>query len=280
MLKRQCCSGTWVFLALAAGVAGYLVYSQAFADEGPDWKKGLPQQYKSKWLVSDDSRPLPTVVKPAATPGAPPSDAIVLFDGKDLSKWKKQGKDEAAGWKVEDGYFEMNSSGSISTKENFRDVQLHIEWRAPTPPHGSSQGRGNSGIFLMDRYELQVLDSFDNVTYADGSAASVYSQHPPLVNACRPPGEWQTYDVVFRAPRFKDGKAVEGGRFTVFHNGVIVQHNAEDYGPTVYRALASYSAKDDVKEAPISIQDHGDKQPVRFRNIWARKIDLEGEAQP
>ena len=261
---------------LAAAFAVQIGFTAASAKEGPDWKKGLPRQHKSKWLVSDDDRPQPTPVKPAEQPGGPPADAIVLFDGKDLSHWRKSGKDEPAGWAVVDGQMEMNNSGSISTVEKFGDVQLHLEWRAPTPARGSSQGRGNSGIFLMEHYELQVLDSFQNETYADGSAASIYAQHPPIVNACRPPGEWQTYDVVFRAPRFQDGKVKEPGRLTVFHNGIIVQHDAEIFGSTIYRELAKYTPHD--AEAPISIQDHGDKQTVRFRNIWARKLDLSDEA--
>jgi len=258
---------------------GFIVIATVIAQEGPDWNKGLPRQHKSKWLVSDSTRPQPTVVKPGAQPGAPPSDAIVLFDGKDLSKWQKQGKDAPAEWKVENDYMEMTPTGSISTKEKFGDMQLHIEWRAPTPPQGRSQARGNSGIFFMGFYELQILDSYENPTYADGSAASVYAQHPPLVNASRPPGEWQTYDIVFRAPRFKDNKELaEPGRLTVFHNGVLVQHNAEIYGPCNYRGLAKYQ----YHESPLSLamQDHGDKQPVRFRNIWARKLDLSGEVAP
>jgi len=265
--------------ALVVPVAlGSIVIATVIAQEGPDWNKDLPRQHKSKWLVSDSTRPEATVVKPGAEPGAPPSDAIVLFDGKDLSKWRKQGKDEPAGWKVENGYMEMTPTGTISTREKFGDMQLHIEWRAPTPPKGQSQGRGNSGIFFMDHYELQVLDSFNNKTYADGHAASVYAQHPPLVNACRPPGEWQTYDVVFRAPRFKGKEVAEPGRLTVFHNGVLVQHNAEIYGNCTYRGLAQYTPHE--PELPLTIQDHGDKQPVRFRNIWARKLDLTGEVAP
>ncbi|MBI4604928.1 MAG: DUF1080 domain-containing protein [Planctomycetes bacterium] len=248
---------------------------EALADAADDWNKGLPRQYKSKWLVSDAKRPLPRVVAPAAQPGAPPADAIVLFDGKDLSKWRKTGTDKPAEWKVENGYMEMTPTGSISTVDKFGDCQLHIEWRAPSPPQKEDQARGNSGVFFMDRYELQVLDSHDNKTYADGSAASVYAQHPPLVNACRLPGEWQTYDVVWRAPRFVDGKVAEPARITVFHNGVLVHHNAEVYGPVTYRGLAKYSPHE--PEAPLGLQDHGDRQPVRFRNIWIRRLDLSPE---
>jgi hypothetical protein len=167
---------------------------------------------------------------------------------------------------------EINSTGSISTRDSFGDCQLHIEWMAPSPPKGEDQGRGNSGIFMMSNYEIQVLDSFENVTYAEGVAASLYGQHPPLANACRRPGEWQTYDVIFRAPRFVGGKVAEPARVTLLHNGVLAQHNAEVFGSTVYRALATYHEHPDA--LPISLQDHGDKQPVRYRNIWVRRLDL------
>jgi 3-keto-disaccharide hydrolase len=252
-----------------------LVLLRAAAAEEDGWNKGLPRQYKSKWLVSDSRRPMPAEVAPGAGPGAPPSDAIVLFDGKDLSKWVKAGSDQPAGWKVEDGYVEMTPTGSIATKEKFGDCQLHIEWRAPSPPQKDGQGRGNSGVYFMGRYEVQVLDSYKNKTYADGTAASIYAQHPPLVNASRPPGEWQSYDIVFRAPRFKDGKVAEPARITAFHNGVLVHHDAEVYGPQAYRALAEYKPHED--SLMLQLQDHGDKQPVRFRNIWIRKLDLTPE---
>ncbi len=262
-----------VSVLLGAGLCQLLLRS-VDAGEQPGWNAGLPRQYKSKWLVHDENRPAPPVVTPGAAPGDPPSDAVVLFDGKDLSKWRKG--DGPAQWKVENGYMEINSTGSIRTTEEFGDCQLHVEWMAPAPPKGRSQGRGNSGIFLMSRYEIQVLDSYDNWTYADGSAAGMYGQHPPLVNACRKPGEWQTYDIVFRRPRFSDdGKVLEPGRMTIFHNGVLVEHDAEIFGSTVYRALAHYTPHG--PKAPIEIQDHGDKQPVRFRNIWARRLDLTEE---
>jgi hypothetical protein len=266
-----------VVLMLVAGAAGYALLENALAQEGPDWNKDLPRQHKSKWLVHDSGRPMASVVTPRAAPGDAPSDAVVLFDGKDLSKW--QGANGApAAWKVEGGHMEINATGSISTREKFGDCQLHVEWMAPAPAKGASQGRGNSGIFLMERYEVQVLDSFESKTYADGAAGSIYGQHPPLANACRKPGEWQTYDIVFRAPRFKDGKVAEPARVTVFQNGVVVQHNAEVFGSTVWRHRAEYAPHDAT--ASISIQDHGDKQPVRFRNIWARKLDLTEENEP
>lgn len=264
-----------VLLLVLAVVGGYALLEGLFAQEGPDWNKGLPRQHKSKWLVSDSRRPLAPVVTPGRTSADAPSDAVVLFDGKDLSRWRGS-EGGPARWKVEGGYAEFNNTGSISTKEKFGDCQLHLEWMCPTPPKGISQDRGNSGIYFMERYELQVLDSYDNKTYADGACAAIYAQHPPLFNACRKPGEWQTYDVVFRAPRFKDGKLAEPARMTVFHNGVLVHHNAEVFGTTVYRGLAKYEPHEPT--APIHIQDHGDRQKMRFRNIWVRKLDLTEEA--
>ncbi len=245
-----------------------IVVHQALAQEGPDWHKGLPRQYKSKWLVHDLDRPLPPRVTPGAKPGDPPSDAIVLFDGTDLSQWV------GGDWKVENGYAEVRG-GSIRTREKFSDCQFHVEYMAPARPAGVSQIRGNSGIFFMNRYEVQVLDNHDNKSYADGYIGAVYGQHPPIVNACRKPGEWQVYDIVFRAPRFEGEDVVEPARVTVLLNGVVVQHNAEVYGRTVWRNLATYKPHGPDS---IQLQDHGDKQPVRFRNIWIRRLDLSPEA--
>jgi hypothetical protein len=233
--------------------------------------------------VHDIDRPKPRVVTPGAKPGDPPSDAIVLFDGKDLSKWVAQEKGQAAPakWKVENGYMEINGTGSISSKEEFGDCQVHLEYMAPTPVKGKSQVRGNSGVIIMGRYEIQLLDNFDNETYAEGYIGAVYGQHPPLVNAARKPGEWQAYDIIFRRPRYKDGAVVERGRVTVLLNGVLVQHNAEIYGPVAYRQLASYpkeKAGEEPAKGPLVLQDHGDKQTPRFRNIWVRKLDLSPEA--
>lgn len=294
-MQNSCCRrGLWTGLCLLGafglGATCMLFFPLASAlDEAKrdpvkdKWNEGLPRQHKSKWLVSDGYRPEATVVTPGAQPGAPPSDAIILFDGKDLSKWRQAGGEnnpQPAEWKVENGYIEMTKTGSISTREKFRDLQLHIEWRAPNPPQSKDQARGNSGIFFMNRYELQIMDSFNNPTYADGHAASIYAQHPPFVNACRPPGEWQTYDIVWRAPRIKDKKLIEPARLTAFHNGVCVHHNREDFGETVYRGLASYKPENHPDEDVITLQDHGDNQPVRFRNIWARRLDLTEEQAP
>jgi hypothetical protein len=207
--------------------------------------------------------PEPPVVTPGENSAAPPSDAIILFDGKDLSAW--EGADK---WKVEDGEAVIGEGG-IKTKQKFGDMQLHIEWSAPVPSQGESQGRGNSGIFLMDSYELQVLDSYENKTYPDGQAASIYKQTPPLVNAMRPPGQWNVYDVAWTAPRFKeDGSLKSPARITVFQNGVLVQSNFELKGKTHWHQPAGYEQHDD--KMPISLQDHGN--PVRYRNIWVREI--------
>jgi len=224
-----------------------------------------------KWAIHDESRPLPPVVDPgpAGPPSPVPADAVVLFSGKDLSAWTN-GKGEPAMWKVENGYMEVaKGTGSIQTKQGFGDCQLHVEWATPSEVVGTSQGRGNSGVFLMNTYEVQILDCYDNITYADGMAAAIYGQYPPLVNACRKPGEWQTYDIVFRAPRFDtDGKLVWPARMTVFHNGILVQDNEELTGPTAHKARPPYAAHPDM--LPISLQDHGN--PTRFRNIWIRPL--------
>ena len=225
------------------------------------------------WHVHDPSRPKPPVVTPGATPGAPPSDAIVLFDGKDLTKWAQHGpKGEILEpkWPLGEGYFETGArTGSLYTRDSFGDVQLHVEWAAPTPVVGSSQGRGNSGVLLMGLYEIQVLDSFDNVTYADGQAAAIYGQWPPLANAARKPGEWQTYDIVFEAPRFEGNKLVTPAYQTVIWNGVIVHNRKEVMGPMIYRDVASYKTPH-AAELPLMLQDHNN--PVRYRNIWIRRL--------
>jgi hypothetical protein len=209
---------------------------------------------------------------PIITPGdgtAPPSDAIVLFDGKNFDAWKGAEK-----WKVDDdGGFTVK--GNVQTKQAFGDIQLHVEFAEPNPPKGRDQGRGNNGIGLMGaRYEIQVLDSFDNKTYYEGQCASVYNQRPPMVNASRPPGKWQTYDIAFTAPRFaEDGKLLKPAFVTVFHNGVLVQNHTEILGNTHYDKPPKYEKHD---KAPLVLMYHGD--PVRFRNIWVREIkELEGK---
>jgi hypothetical protein len=239
---------------------------------------GLPMaavaQAPMKWKIHDMDRPSPTVVDPGTpstqeAPGKPPSDAVVLFDGKDLSKWQKEDGSPAP-WKVENGFAEVVAkSGSIVTKQAFGDCQLHVEFQEPLPAQGESQERGNSGVFLMNQFEIQVLDSYGNKTYADGSAASVYGQYPPLVNASRPPGQWQSYTIVFHGPRFDpEGKLLRPAHATVFHNGILVQDNVELTGPTANGKRPPYKAGPD--KGPVGLQDHG--KPVRFRNIWIREL--------
>lgn len=228
-------------------------------------------QAPSQWKIHDMSRPRPRVVSAAPSlMQPPPSDAIVLFDGTSLEQWESPRGGQAA-WVIRDGYMEsVRGSGGLRTKRSFGDVQLHVEFALPTPPDGVGQGRGNSGVFLMSRYEIQVLDSWKNHTYADGQAGAIYGQSPPLVNASLPPGEWQAYDVVFRRPRFRpDGELVSPARLTVFHNGVLVQDNHEAWGPTRWLQYLSYEGHPD--RAPLSLQDHAN--PVRFRNIWLRELD-------
>lgn len=212
--------------------------------------------------------PEPALVTPGAGT-APPSDAIVLFDGTDLSAWRRAERGDA-GWSVADGAMTVvPKSGDIQTRQAFGDVQLHIEWRTPVVIEGESQGRGNSGVFLQGLYEVQVLDSFANSTYSNGQAASVYKQHIPLVNASRGPGEWQAYDIVFTAPGFGDHGELESPAFvTVFHNGVLVQNHVELKGPTVYRGQPEYTAH--AEKLPLKLQDHGN--PVSYRNIWIREL--------
>ena len=218
-----------------------------------------------EWRVHDGSRPRPEVVAPGEGT-APPADAIVLFDGTDMSAWR-QG-DELARWRVAEGYMEVNGTGSIETAERFGDLQLHLEWAAPAEVVGESQGRGNSGVFLMGIFEVQILDSFQNVSYADGQAAAMYGQYPPAVNVCRAPGEWQSYDIFFRAPVFERDALVLPAVVSVVHNGVLVHHAREFIGATSHRRVATYSAHE--AEGPIGLQDHGN--PVRFRNVWVRRL--------
>lgn len=225
-----------------------------------------------KWRVHDANRPNPPVVDPGPASNLPtpaPKDAIVLFDGQDLSQWASD--KGPARWVVQDGSMQVNGTGSIHTVQSFGSCQLHLEFATPSPATGDSQGRGNSGVFLMSRYEIQVLDSFENVTYADGQCAALYGQHPPLVNACRKPGEWQSYDILFVAPRFSaDGKLLSPARATVLQNGIVVQLDAEFYGATGHRSEPHYQAH--AAKAPIELQDHGN--PMRFRNVWIRELQL------
>jgi hypothetical protein len=223
----------------------------------------------STYRVHDGNRPQPRVVTPPAqTPLAPPSDAVVLFDGSDLSKWLGKGE-EGAAWKVENGYMEVvPGSGNIRTRQHFGDCQLHLEWASPEVVKGEGQGRGNSGVFLMGTYEIQVLDCYQNPTYPDGTTGGIYGQYPPLVNACLPPGQWQNYDIFWNAPRFDGDKLVSPARVTVVLNGVVLHHGKELLGPTTHRDVRNYKAH--APEGPLELQDHGDL--VRFRNIWYRPL--------
>ena len=213
--------------------------------------------------------PEPKKVTAGKTQADPPSDAIVLFNGKDASQWTDAGGG-AVKWTVADGAMTVAArGGNIKTKQKFGDCQLHIEWRSPTEIKGEGQGRGNSGIFLMEKYELQVLDSYESKTYVNGQAGSIYKQLPPLVNATRAPGEWQTYDVIFTAPRFyENGQVKSQATITVLHNGVLVQNHATIWGSTQYIGIANYEKHDD--KASIVLQDHGN--PVSYRNIWIREL--------
>jgi hypothetical protein len=229
----------------------------------------LPDQL---WRVHDAARPAPPVVTPGAafSHGAPaPADAVVLFDGKDLSKWRTDRGD--AGWKVENGYMEVvKDSGAIRTRDNFGDFQMHLEFAAPERVRGESQGRGNSGIIIFGRFEVQVLDGYNNPTYADGLTGAMYGQYPPLVNATKKPGEWQSYDIIFEAARWDDaGKLIKKANVTVILNGVVLHHKKEFIGEVRHKEVATYS-RPFPPRGPIQLQDHGD--PVRFRNIWIREL--------
>ncbi len=233
----------------------------------------------SKWHLHDPDRPQPRVVTPGATfsQNAPaPSDAEVLFDGKDLSKWQNnQGKD--ATWKVQDGYVETAPrGGGIRTRGRWADFQLHVEFAAPSPARGSGQGRGNSGVLINGMYEVQVLDSYQAKTYPDGQCGAIYGQSPPLANACKPPGEWQSYDIIFESPRWNDqGELIKKAIVTVIQNGIVVQNRYEFVGSTdgisrevPWKSLAKYTRH--APEVFIELQDHNN--PVHYRNIWVRTL--------
>ncbi len=256
------------FVVVAVSVADeHQIPGRRHTDLPPDGYEDTFSVPGQTWGVHDKERPEPAIVDPADEPGGAPSDATILFDGTDLSKWTS-GDGEPAEWKVEDGYMEVNGTGSIRTRDNFGSCQLHVEWASPETPEGTSQNRGNSGIMLMGLYEIQVLDSYENRTYSDGQAASVYGQHPPMVNASRKPGEWQTYDMIFEAPEYDGRKVVKPGYVTVIHNGIVTQHRAEILGRVAHKDPPRYAPHDDA--LPLLLQDHGN--PVRFRNIWIRPL--------
>jgi len=261
-------------LAILIPTAAVLAMCQDNDKIGYDDTPFLPG---SEYRVHDGTRPQPPIVDPGAPstqerPGTPPSDAIVLFDGTDLSAWRS-GRGGSAGWKVEDGAMVIEpGSGSISTVGQFGDCQLHIEFATPQDVRGRGQGRGNSGVMFFERYEIQILDSDENKTYPDGQAAAIYGQFPPLVNASRPPGQWQSFDILFRAPVFdEEGELVKPAVVTMFHNGVLVHDHVELIGAVAFRAVGEYSPHG--PKGSILLQDHGN--PVRFRNIWVRELESE-----
>jgi hypothetical protein len=252
---------------------GLLAAAAALAALGAACAQGI-----MKPSDTEQWEPKPPVVTPGVAAGAPPSDAIVLFDGTDLSQWVSVKDGSAAGWTVADGAMTVKkSAGNIETKRRFRNYQLHLEWRVPEDVTGSGQLRGNSGLFLASTgpgdagYELQILDSYQNETYVNGQAGAVYKQHPPLANPTRPPGQWQTYDVVWTAPVFAaDGAVAKPARLTAFFNGVLVQNDAELAGETVFIGKPKYRP---YVDAPIKLQAHGDPSPpISFRNIWVREL--------
>jgi len=292
-------------LSIAVALAALAVSRSAPAQReieigGVSGFKDTPMEPGGKWHVHDPERPQPAVVAPGTfstqeQPGKPPADAIVLFDGKDLSQWRDK-SGHPAPWLLDNGAMISAKSDIVSTRE-FGDIQLHVEFREPVPGKGAGQDRGNSGVFLMDQYEVQVLDCYENKTYADGAMAGLYGQHPPLVNACLPPGQWQVYDIIFTAPRFEtnaptnpEEKSLRPGTpastpqfectdpnvtvktpayITVIHNGVVAQNHQSLRGPTGWRILAKYSPHGPT--GPVGLQFHND--PVSFRNIWARPIE-------
>jgi hypothetical protein len=267
--------GVWSFKIMRFQFSKVFAFAALLAMGAPLFAQQARPQDTEVW------EPVPKVVTPGATNAAPPSDAIVLFDGKNLDEWVSNRDKSPAQWTVADGVLTVNkakSAGNIETKRSFRNYQLHIEWKIPENITGSSQARGNSGVFLAstgpgdDGYELQVLDSYNNKTYVNGQAGSIYKQAIPLVNANRKPGEWQTYDVVWTAPTFNgDGSLKTPAYVTVLFNGVLVENHFELKGETRYIGKPFYKKYD---SAPIKLQAHGDKsEPISFRNIWVRELN-------
>lgn len=257
-----------LFALLGSGLS-----AQAPPEPGEGYE-GTPIIPGQRWGVHDKHRPRPAIVTPGSVYGEPPSDAVVLFDGSDLEQWQKAGSNDAAGWKVEDGYMEVvGGTGTIRTKESFGDVQLHLEFATPADVQKSGQGRGNSGIIFMGRYEVQILDSYENNTYADGQLGAIYGQFPPQVNPARSPGEWQAYDIIFEAPRFEADALVSPPKVTVFLNGVLLHHAREMIGPMAHKEVHPFRPHPEME--PLHLQDHGN--PTRFRNIWVRSLRTEVE---
>jgi hypothetical protein len=264
--------------ALAIGATGTLLAKQAPSQPQQPPAAAQSTQPKGDPKATEQWEPVPKVITPGKANADAPSDAIVLFDGTNLDQWVNVKDKSPASWKVADGIITVDKkAGNIETKRSFKNYQLHIEWRIPTNITGEGQGRGNSGLFLAstgpgdDGYEMQIMDSYENKTYVNGQAASIYKQSPPLVNAARKPGEWQAYDVIWTAPTFNaDGSVKTPAYVTAFHNGVLVQNHFELKGQTLYIGKPSYKKYD---AAPIKLQAHGDpSEPISFRNIWVREL--------
>jgi len=269
-----------ILSAITATLVVLSVMQVADAAEKPKTEREQHQnnpKLPDGWRVHDLDRPLPPVVTPGASPADAPSDAIVLFDGTDLDEWvgfvstnrnKQYNPEGKALWKVRNGYMEVNGTGGLRSRRSFGDCQIHLEWASPKPVKGGSQERGNSGLLIMGKYEVQILDCYENHSYADGMAAAVYGQKPPLANACRQPGAWQTYDILFTAPRFDGEELISPAYVTVIHNGVLVQNHTAYLGATVWKKLPKYTAH--PEKLPLELQDHNN--PVRYRNIWIREL--------
>lgn len=260
--------GRWlsVFLAIiCSGLAAKgadLVYAKD--GSGVYGYRDTPKLPWCQWVVHDPDRPAARRVDPgkAGPPAAIPADAIVLFNGQDVSRWQPLKE-----WKVADGYL-IAGDGVVATKENYGDIQLHVEWMEPAGFEGPWYNRGNNGVLLMGLYEIQIFDSYNEKIYPDGQCASIYGQTPPLVNASRPPGEWQTYDIFFKAPKFDGDRLVASARVTVIHNGLLAQFDEEIHGETGHRVLPEYRQKSG--QGPVAFGGHG--CPLRFRNLWLRKL--------
>ena len=272
-MNKRTCAATAAVAVIVLGLFAAMRVIAADAESKREGYTDTPMLPGGKWHVHDPNRPLPPVVTPGATYShmAPaPSDAVVLFDGKDMSKWLNEHGKEATN-PVRDGYMEPDrANGRLHTKDEFGDFQLHLEFATPAKVEGKGQGRGNNGVNIFGRYEIQVLDSFENPTYADGQCGAIYAQRPPLVNASKPPGEWQTYDIVWEAPHWDEsGKLTKKAYVTVLQNGLLLHNRQELIGTTPYRQLGNYD-KPHPPKGPIELYYHNN--PVRFRNIWVRRL--------
>jgi len=259
-----------LLLVLITCASSFAIAADPKADPYPTGYSDTPLIVPGgKWKVHDIDRPRPAAVKPGRKAGEAPADAIVLFDGKNTAQFV--GKDGVpCPWQIENGEL-IVKGGDIWTKAGFASCQVHLEWKTDPNTEGHSQKKGNAGIFFMDRYETQILDCDNNLTYADGMAGGIYGQTPPLVNAVRPAGEWQTYDIIFTAPRLEGDKVVEPARITTILNGIVVQNNTAILGPTLHKKAAGYSGAFPT-QAPFRFQDHKNSVPNRLRNIWVRPL--------